>query len=356
MSRTIHSLLFLFVIPIFGFAQTHDWALGLNVISGRAQINAQVVDDSSNVYIAGSFYGVLNLATDTFSFSSTSNQTIFLAKYDKDGNYKWGKAFTSATSANIIDMVINSQNQIILFGHGGGTLSFGSTTFTRSSYVFVAFMTPAGSFTSAKELAYGFYTNGRHIALGKNDEIYVSMYLNGFGSGWRVVDGSGTKNGTGFVNTITKFNKTATSLDWSVEYDIADIGLIYDLAVDKDDQVYFLGNIAPNKTILGSSTPASSRTSYLVWLGSDGSYKNKLITSSINFKGSNLSRIEVIDSTLIYIAGNSFNDSMGIGSNKVYSLTADPNKSFYFVANVPKRKWFVIFSLFLIYTAVNLTW
>ena len=87
MSRTIHSLLFLFVIPIFGFAQTHDWALGLNVISGRAQINAQVVDDSSNVYIAGSFYGVLNLATDTFSFSSTSNQTIFLAKYDKDGNY-----------------------------------------------------------------------------------------------------------------------------------------------------------------------------------------------------------------------------------------------------------------------------
>ena len=119
-------------IPIF-FAQTHDWALGLNVISGRAQINAQVVDDSSNVYIAGSFYGVLNLATDTFSFSSTSNQTIFLAKYDKDGNYKWGKAFTSATSANIIDMVINSQNQIILFGHGGGTLSFGSTTFTRSS-------------------------------------------------------------------------------------------------------------------------------------------------------------------------------------------------------------------------------
>ncbi|MFY9281316.1 MAG: hypothetical protein WAO92_04865, partial [Bacteroidia bacterium] len=91
MSRTIHSLLFLFVIPIFGFAQTHDWALGLNVISGRAQINAQVVDDSSNVYIAGSFYGVLNLATDTFSFSSTSNQTIFLAKYDKDGNYKWGK-------------------------------------------------------------------------------------------------------------------------------------------------------------------------------------------------------------------------------------------------------------------------
>ena len=334
MSRTIHSLLFLFVIPIFGFAQTHDWALGLNVISGRAQINAQVVDDSSNVYIAGSFYGVLNLATDTFSFSSTSNQTIFLAKYDKDGNYKWGKAFTSATSANIIDMVINSQNQIILFGHGGGTLSFGSTTFTRSSYVFVAFMTPAGSFTSAKELAYGFYTNGRHIALGKNDEIYVSMYLNGYGSTWKVVNGSGTKTGSGYVNTISKFNATATSLSWSIEYDITDIGTIHDLAVDKDNQAYFCGNIAPNKTILGSTTSASSRTSYLVWLGSDGSYKNKLITSSINFKGSNLSRIEVIDSTLIYIAGNSFNDSMGIGSKMIYSLSADPNKSFYFVAEL----------------------
>ncbi len=315
-------------------AQTHDWAFDLNVISGRAQINAQVVDDSSNVYIAGRFNGILNLATDTFSFPSTVNQTIFLAKYDKDGNYKWGKSFNSANNSNVIDMVINSQNQIILFGNGAGTLSFDSTTFTRSNYVFAAFMTPAGSFTSAKELGYGFYTGARHIALGKNDEIYVSMYLNGFGSGWRVVNGSGTKSGSGYVNTITKFNKTATSLSWSIEYDIADIGTIYDLAVDKDDQVYFLGNIAPNKTILGSTTPASSRTSYLVWLGSDGSYKNKLITTSINGKQSNLSQIEAIDSTLMYIAGSTFNDSMGIGSNKVYSLTADPNKSFYFVAEL----------------------
>ncbi len=332
MNRTIHFLFLLVAIPLYGFAQTHDWAFDLNVVSGRAQINTQVVDDSSNVYIAGRFYGVLNLGTDTFTFPSTSNQTIFLAKYDKDGNYKWGKSFSSANSANLVDMVINSQNQIILFGHGAGTLSFGSTTLTRSSYVFAAFMTPAGSFTSAKELGYGFFTNARHIALGKNDEIYVSMYLNGFGAGWRIVNGSGTKNGSGYVNTITKFNATATSLSWSTEY--ADIGTIYDLAVDKDNQVYYCANVEPNKTVLGTTTSATSRTCYLVWLDSNGSYKNKLIISSINAKFSNLSQIEVIDSTLIYLAGYSFNDSLGIGSNKIYSLTADPNKSFYFVAEL----------------------
>ena len=336
MPRIIKFLVFLFGIPLCGLAQTHDWAFDLNVISGRSQIRSQVVDDSSNVYIAGVFRGSLVIGTDTFSFSGTSptDQTIFLAKYDKDGDYIWGKSFTSASSANIIDMVINSQKEIILFGDGRGALTFGSTSFTRNNYVFAAFMTTSGSFTSAKELGYGFYSGARHIALGENDEIYVSMYLNGFGSGWRIVDGSGTKNGTGYVNTISKFNKTATSLVWSVECNIADIGLIYDLAVDKDNQVYFLGNITANKTVLGSTTPASSRTNYLVWLGSNGTYKDKVITTSVNGKQSNLSQIEVIDSTLMYIAGNSFNDSLGIGSSKVYSLTVNPNRSFFFVAEL----------------------
>ena len=116
MPRIIKFLVFLFGIPLCGLAQTHDWAFDLNVISGISQIRSQVVDDSSNVYIAGVFRGSLVIGTDTFSFSGTSptDQTIFLAKYDKDGDYIWGKSFTSASSANIIDMVINSQKEIIL--------------------------------------------------------------------------------------------------------------------------------------------------------------------------------------------------------------------------------------------------
>ena len=82
MPRIIKFLVFLFGIPLCGLAQTHDWAFDLNVISGRSQIRSQVVDDSSNVYIAGVFRGSLVIGTDTFSFSGTSptDQTIFYSE------------------------------------------------------------------------------------------------------------------------------------------------------------------------------------------------------------------------------------------------------------------------------------
>src|SRR6056300_1206478 len=115
--------------------QTHDWAFDIKNASGSARINAQAVDDSSNVYIGGVFQGVMYLGTDTFTFSSSTNFAIFFAKYDKDGNYIWGKAITSAQTADLADIVINSKNQIILFGRyrtsGTSTVSFGSTTLSK---------------------------------------------------------------------------------------------------------------------------------------------------------------------------------------------------------------------------------
>jgi len=144
-------------------AQTHQWAFDIPVggaTNAQSITTAQATDDSSNVYIGGKFRGTIYLGTDTFTFNNGSNYAIFLAKYDKDGDFVWGEAITTAAAANISKILINSSNQVLLYGSylaGTGSVTFGSYTLSRSAGVFLAFMNPNGTFTSAKDLAFSFF-------------------------------------------------------------------------------------------------------------------------------------------------------------------------------------------------------
>lgn len=320
-------------------AQTHQWAFDIPVggtTNAQSAITAQATDDSSNVYIGGRFRGEIYLGADTFTYINGNNYAIFLAKYDKDGNYIWGQAITTAASANITKILINSSNKVLLYGSylaGSGSITFGTQTLSRSSGVFLTFMNPNGTFSSAKDLAYGSFTAADDIALGPNDEIHALMYLSGFGVGWNIVNGSSSVAGTGFVRVVAKYNSSATSLTWQNNYSALDMNGATSIDVDRTGQVFFLASIAPNKTVLGTFSPANN-TSYLVWLRPNGSYYKKLVSTSPTASFSYIGNVAVLDTNNIYIAGHAYGDSMTFAKRTIYSLTADPTKNFNFVAEL----------------------
>lgn len=335
MNRLLFTLLFLITCIQQTIGQTHDWAFDIINVGGVSDINAQTVDDSSNIFIGGRFRGTMYIGTDTFTFTSATRFAIFIAKYDEDGNYIWGKAFTTAQNANLADLKINSQGQILLFGNYNngttGSITFGNTTLSQTNGVFVAFMNSTGTFTDARDLGYGSFTTALSIALGKNDEILVAMYLNGFGVGWNIVNGN---SGTGFVNVIAQFNKTASSVNWSKEYSINDVPTINDVTVDRFNQVYFSCRAANNKSLFGKTTPSSGAACFLVWLRPNGDLKSSLLGVSNSSLSNSIVQVEAIDSSAVYILGYSYSDSIVFENSTIYSLTSSTNTPFNWIAQV----------------------
>ncbi len=320
--------------------QAHKWAFDIRNSTGIARINSQAVDDSSNIYIAGVFQGTMFLGTDTFTFASTTNFAIFYAKYDKNGNYIWGKAVTSAQSANLREIVINSKGQIILFGtysaNASSSVSFGSTTLNRSYAVFVAFLDVNGNFSSAKDLSYGSFTNAVDIALGPNNEIIAGMYINGFGSGWNIANGTGAVSGTGFIHTVAKFDSSASSLTWYKTYPLSSVPALNALDVDRTGQVFFTCRAGTNVSLFGKTTASTGHSSFIVWLDANGNEKKSILAYSLGGQPNNLSQMVVLDTHTIYLAGNTYGDSLKIDNSVIKSLSSSPNNSFNWVANLAR--------------------
>jgi len=72
------------------------WAIGFHGIVYSPSIGSSHgkiidVDDSDNVYVTGTFSGAVDFdpGPDTVYLYTTTNNTVFITKYDTDGNYLW---------------------------------------------------------------------------------------------------------------------------------------------------------------------------------------------------------------------------------------------------------------------------
>ncbi len=318
---------------LISVGQTHDWAEQIRFSqNGEAYIVSQAVDDSSNIYIGGLFKDSLYLPGDTFFFSGTSQNTFYIAKFDGDGNYIWGKAFVDVKSAFLRKIVINSKSEVVLFGSystgTAGGLSFGNFTLNRSAGIFVAFLSPNGTFTGAKDLGFGDFTQGYDISLNSKDEILASYYLNGFRQ-YGVLDGSSASTGTGFVNVVAKYSADATALRWSKVYDRFQVDEIPAVTTDKNDQVYFSIVARKNSNIngisIGNSTPAG-----VVWTRSNGTIVKTEFTPRLDRK-IKINSIAAIDSSRIYLSGFLRADSMIWQGDTIRAQSSNPNREFYWI-------------------------
>lgn len=151
-----------------------------------------VVDKNSNVYIAGSYGGTMDLdpSAGTANYTSAGSQDAFVAKYDNNGNYLWGASVGGASDESFGIIATDTIGNIYNTGGYDGTVDFDPSAATfnlTSSGVQNAFLLKldwAGNFVWA-----GNISGGGEYGLGvaaDNNNAYVSGGYNAtcdFGSG-----------------------------------------------------------------------------------------------------------------------------------------------------------------------------
>ncbi|MCB9244810.1 MAG: hypothetical protein H6606_00140 [Flavobacteriales bacterium] len=298
------TILLLSVFSLTAAGQTHQWAVQLPTsANGASVIISQTQDDSSNIYVGGTFRDSLYFTDDTLFFSNGLNQTLFVAKYDGEGNFIWAKAFKDVTASFLCEIAVNSKSEVVLYGsyinHSLSKIPFGKDTLSRRSAVFIAFLSVNGEFTAARDLAFSYTCLASALALNKKDEIHVAFYVSTGGYG--ISDGNTVISGTGYNYVAAKFSSDASELEWTQIYSTQNVRQIFDITTDRFDQVYYSIITTRNGTIHGKM-PGDSSLAGLVWIRPDGQFKDVVFTE-LNDQIVRITDVCAIDSAHIYVSG-----------------------------------------------------
>lgn len=141
-------------ISKFDLDGNHIWSTQENFNSGNPTID---VDINGNIYLTSTFFGDLYIG-DT-SYSSKNSTDAFIAKYSKDGNYEWSKHIGGiATEYNLIS-TSDSEGYIYLAGEFiSEEIVFGDITFSMlegEGNIFVAKIDSDGDIIWNKTIAGG---------------------------------------------------------------------------------------------------------------------------------------------------------------------------------------------------------
>lgn len=245
-NRILALLLFpLFAVaqPAFNWALTSDYTTDLdNAYSVAA-------DTKGNAWVAGYFKDTLTVGSTVMTAApndGTDDYECFLLKYDSTGTALWAKSFGGGKSQRITDVAVDNAGNAYVVGFYDDTLSIGSTLFleTQSDGGFLAKFDKNGVFKWAVNIhGYGdqdinsvdVLANGSAIHIGW--KAFDDLYIEG-------TDGTSTYADLGLGRAcFAKFNKNGV-LQW-LNTDAACLLQYFSvnsLGVDKSGNTVAVGN------------------------------------------------------------------------------------------------------------------
>jgi len=99
--------------------------------AGNDNAYAVKTDSENNVYMAGSFSSTINFGENSLTSNGTTD--IFLVKFNSDEEVVWATSFGSSTDDNVYEIVIDSDDNVIVSGFYSGTLQIGETVLETAS-------------------------------------------------------------------------------------------------------------------------------------------------------------------------------------------------------------------------------
>lgn len=166
--------------------------------------------DGADVLVGGYYQGNVDFdpssAVNASNAHSSSQYNGFIAKYDSTGSYVWHGAVNSVSLSRVMDMEVNNDGQVIVFGYySGNTLFTGNSTALTSqgsaTDIFIWYLTPGGTFHSSYKM--GSTSNDRAGAMAKDgsDNLYFTgtSYLN---VDLNVLTGTNVVNGPGAADAF----------------------------------------------------------------------------------------------------------------------------------------------------------
>ncbi len=190
------------------------WAIGIGSTGYLEYANDVTLDASGNVYVTGTFGGIIdfNPGMEVFNLTSKGSQDIFILKLDGNGNFMWAKSMRGADSNSYggggsiaLDSIGNIYTTgqfagIVDFDPGAGVFNVASTMY--GSNAFVSKLNNNGGFVWAKSMGVAILdgsttfpsVSGGNIIIDENGDVYT---VGGFSGTVDFDPGAGTFNLTG---------------------------------------------------------------------------------------------------------------------------------------------------------------
>lgn len=176
---------------------------------------------TGDIFVAGSFAGVIPLEGLGKTLTSTSSSDVFLIKLGPSGKPVWAESFgASGVSAHVLSVAVGADGGVVIYGGTSGEMSFGGAA-VSGPCLYAAklsgsdgkFIWSQGFVSTALE-GFGYLGGGRAMAVAPNGDVVVSGWFSDsdidFGTG--TVHHNGTLKRNAF---LAKLNGSDGSALWS---------------------------------------------------------------------------------------------------------------------------------------------
>lgn len=156
--------------------------------SSRVRCISLKLDNTSHIYIAGSFDGLADFDIGPGSSvlsTAIDDEDVFIAKYDLNLNLVWVKQVGGPSFQKVFAVDTDETGNVYTTGHYSGQVDFdpGSGTYNLTAVadpdIFVLKLTGAGEFTWVYEATGPFYGSGYTLKVDRSDNIYVAGTFEG---------------------------------------------------------------------------------------------------------------------------------------------------------------------------------
>ena len=307
------------------------WAKNLG--GGNSDVgNSITIDSVGNVHIAGSFFGVLDFDPGPGTFTLSSG--VFVAEYDANGNCMWARSLPSNGFHDALSVKVDALGNTYVTGFYQGTMNFdfGANTYTingGNQSIFLAKYDKLGNYKWAKSIGIAGYCEGHEICLDENRNIY----LTGTHSGTTDFDpgpSTSTITPAGFGDVFfAKYDSLGNYL-WAKSIGNNGWQESYTIVTDKNKSIYLSGyytgamDFDPSSGAATMSTTASGPDIFLAKYDSIGNY---VWAKSIGSNGYDFGNSLFIDQTGdIYLTGN-FSQTVDFDPNPTTSFLTSNSAS-----------------------------
>jgi hypothetical protein len=214
---------------------------------------AVATDSSGNIYIAGSFTGLVNFEADFYgaetktSYGNTAD--IFVTKINASGTHAWTRQIGGPDNNGASGIAVDTSGNVYVAGYFESTVDFKADfggAEPKTSYgntdIFVTRINANGTYGWTKRIGGTGNDKASGIAVDAHDNVYVAGSFSGSVNFAADFDGEETKASYG--NTVDifvmKINADGTHA-WTKQMGDAGHDEASGIAVDADDNVYVVG-------------------------------------------------------------------------------------------------------------------
>ncbi len=298
------------------------WAKQIGGFMGGEEGKSVVVDDSSNVYLAGNFTGSADFdpSNNTLLMTAAGGTSFegYVVKLNENGDLVWAKQLGGTNSDISRYMAINANGDVFITGTFRGTADLDPGTNTAnfisngSDDIFIVKLDRNGNFIWAKSIGGSSSDLGHGITVDQFSNVIVTGQFSGnidFDPGQGIL----FLSSLGFYDSFVLKLDSSGNFSWVNRINSTSNVTSRFIKTDMLNQIYITGSytgtidLNPDTTITQNVSNAGSDDVFVLKMDENGIYAWGITMGGLNFDQA--TSMEVSDSLNVYLSGL-FNSTM----------------------------------------------